>query len=137
MNYYLRFYANSEKVRSWGGNRTELLKSVIDVYPHVWKCVEFVSPPREPIMIMGFYVSKRSKKHRLYWIIRGYEQNEIYRPATIFKPNKPLVFKPDEDRSQAACFMKLLQVGYSIISFEEFLQYRDVADLIKHHEEVS
>lgn len=125
MRRYVRFYAGGNKVRSMGGSKEDIYAMIAKTFPHIYKLVNFVAPPREPIMIMGFYVSKKSKKHRLRWIIRGYEEAERYRPTTIYIPNTEIVFDPDEDRSQGSCFMKLLEGGYRLASYEEFLKRFD------------
>lgn len=125
---YMRLYANGNKVRSMGGSKDAIYDAVIHAFPHIFKLVEFVEPPREPIMVMGFYVSRKSKRHHLKWIIRGYEEAERYRPTTIFIPNKEIVFEPGEDRSQGSCFMKLLEAGYTLASYENFLEKFDVVD---------
>ena len=126
MKDYLRFYAAGNVVRREGGYIRDLVKEVLDVYPHIYKLVSFAPPPHEPIMILAFHVSPTSKIHHLKWIIRGFEESEPYHETSIIVPNEEIAFKPDKDRSQAMCFMRLLEVGYHNISLDEFLQMNHV-----------
>lgn len=121
MKDYLRFYAAGNIVRREGGHIKDLVNEVLSVYPHIYKLVSFAPPPHEPIMILAFHVTLSSKIHHLKWIIRGFEESEPYHGTSIIIPNEEISFKPDKDRSQAMCFMRLLEVGYHNISLEEFL----------------
>lgn len=128
MKDYLRFYAAGKVVRQMGGYRKDLAAYIASAFPHIYKLVDFVTPPREPIMILCWHVSPDSKKHRLKCVIRGYEESARYHDTEIIIPDGDIAFLPDKDRSQPMCFMRLLEVGYHNIPLSEFLTMFGIAE---------
>lgn len=126
---YVKMFTMQVHVRTYGCNIKHFVQNELaPVYPHCYRLLPKSKPfeSHDPYILIGFTKNRKTGIRRMLWVIRGYEQYEIYNKTLIYIPNAPLYFAPHEDRDQSGCFLRLLDVGFHNLDIETFLEYYGV-----------
>lgn len=124
IRYYARMYGHQTYMRTYGIQPRKFLTEVLACYPECYQLMPQEKGARslDPWLIIFFKKNRKTGVVSLEWTIRGFERFAMYHPTSIYIPREPIHFAPDEDRSQIACFTRLLDVGYRTVTLEELFE---------------